>query len=320
MEQVSAKDLSEVLVRFLHRFQYDDNDRLPQAELEAIYNFVLPYIPDNKKIVREMADYVHCTFSFLPLEIRQAVALYDAFQMSMDDTPVEQHDSLQGLCAQLSTGDKVQHPVWSEFFKAIPLLLKHYGPYVQTTVFRGALEFIQATCLERTLFRGHADSSYPSYIRRMSAQGPVQTSICFPEAEFPQEKYLSLIASLEAESEDFVALVNDLFSFYKESETPFERINFPLNVAACSGRPVLEVLNEMVEKAAAPWERVQKILGSVDCDQHLYGRVHAFFKGYVRYHLSCARYKIAGLCAEAGNEELHRFYQMSVVARNGQSN
>lgn len=264
-----------------------------------------------------MADYVHCAFAFLPLGIRQAVALYDALQMSMDGTPVEQHDSLQGLCAQLSAGDKVQQPVWSEFFKAIPLLLKHYGPYVQTTVFRGALEFIQATCLERTLFRGRADSSYPSYIRRMSAQGPVQTSICFP-----QEKYLSLIASLEAESEDFVALVNDLFSFYKESDTPFERINFPLSAAACSGRSVVEVLNEMVEKAAAPWERVQKILnlGSMDCDEQLYGRVHAFFKGYVRYHLSCARYKIAGLCAEAGNEELRRFYQMSDVAKNGQVN
>ncbi|OJJ05175.1 hypothetical protein ASPVEDRAFT_86540 [Aspergillus versicolor CBS 583.65] len=77
----------------------------------------------------------------------------------------------------------------------------------------------------------------------------------------------------------------------------------------------------MVEKAAAPWERVQKILnlGSMNCDEQLYGRVHAFFKGYVRYHLSCARYEIAGLCAEAGNEELHRFYQMSVVAKNGEA-
>ncbi|OJJ05174.1 hypothetical protein ASPVEDRAFT_834622 [Aspergillus versicolor CBS 583.65] len=130
MEQASAKDLSEILVRFLLRFEYDDNERLSQAELEAIYNFVLPYIPGNKKIVREMADYVDCAFSFLLLEIRQAVALYDAFQMSMDNIPVEQHDSLQGLCAQLSAGDKVQHPVWGEFFKAIPLLLKDYGPYV----------------------------------------------------------------------------------------------------------------------------------------------------------------------------------------------
>jgi Iap family predicted aminopeptidase len=59
----------------------------------------------------------------------------------------------------------------------------------------------------------------------MSGQGPVQAAVRFPEAEFPQEQYLPLVASLETELEYFVGPVNDLFSFYKESGSAFERIN-----------------------------------------------------------------------------------------------
>ncbi|KAL4789748.1 Trichodiene synthase-domain-containing protein [Aspergillus venezuelensis] len=311
MDKVSSQDLAKVLVGFLERFDYHDTARLPREDLQSLYDFVLPYIPDNEKIVQELTEYVHCTFPFLPLEVRQAVALYDTFQMSVDDMAIEQYDSLQDLCIQLSTTKKVKHPVWNRFFSSFPLLLKHYGPYAQTTLFRGALEFIQATCLERTLFRGYSGSTYPGYVRRMSGQGPVQAVVCFPEAEFPQSKYLSFMASLEAELEYFVGTVNDLFSFYKESENAFERINYPLNEAECSGRSVLGILSELADIAIGSWVRVQKILGGLS-DKKLSNRIGEFFEGYVRYHLSCSRYKIGTVCAESGNRELLRYHQMSL--------
>ncbi|KAL4914494.1 Trichodiene synthase-domain-containing protein [Aspergillus aurantiobrunneus] len=318
MDQVSAKDLSNILVDFLQRFDYNDDARLAPGDLKSLYDFVLPFLPNNEKIVRELAEYAHCSFPFLPLEIRQAVALYDAFQMSVDDVPIEQHHSLQDLCVQLSASGRIQHPVWSAFFRSFPLLLQHYGPYAQTTLFRGALEFIQATCLERTLFRGYPGSTYPNYVRRMSGQGPVQAAVCFPEREFPQSQYLPFIASLEAELEYFVGTVNDLFSFYKESDSPFERINFPLNEAACSGEPVLQVLRDLVETAMGSWSRMLAILASLQ-DDRLRGRVVEFYVGYVRYHLSCSRYRIADLGTESGNEQLRRFHQMSLQALGGGS-
>ncbi|KAL4881773.1 Trichodiene synthase-domain-containing protein [Aspergillus karnatakaensis] len=311
MDQISAQDLSNILVTFLHRFAYNDTTPLPPEDLTPLDDFVLPYIPHNPKIVHELAIYVHCTFPFLPLEIRQAVAFYDAFQMSVDDIPIEQHDSLTNLCTQLSARDQIKHPVWNSFFASLPLLLRHYGPYAQTTLFRGALEFIQATCLERTLFRGYSGSNYPSYIRRMSGQGPVQAVVCFPEAEFPQREYLPFVASLEAELEDFVGTVNDLFSYYKESESAFERVNFPLNQAECSGRAVRDVLVELVDVAMGSSQRIRGILGLLG-DARLSERIGGFFRGYVRYHLSCSRYKIVRLCAESGNEELARYHRMSL--------
>ncbi|KAL4999999.1 Trichodiene synthase-domain-containing protein [Aspergillus recurvatus] len=311
MDKVSVQDLANILVDFLERFNYNDTARLPPGDLTSLYDSVLPYIPYNERIVRELTEYVHCTFPFLPLEVRQAVALYDAFQMSVDDMPVEEHDSLHDLCIQLSARERVKHPVWNGFFGSLPLLLKHYGPYAQTTLFRGALEFIQATCLERTLFRGYSGSTYPSYVRRMSGQGPVQAVVCFPEAEFPQEQYLPFVASLEAELESFVGTVNDLFSFYKESGNAFERINYPLNEAACSGRSVLDILTDLVNTATGSWVRVEKIL-EVTGDKRLSDRVGELFQGYVRYHLSCSRYKIGMVCAESGNRELLRFHQMSL--------
>jgi hypothetical protein len=121
---------------------------------------------------------------------------------------------------------------------------------------------------------------------------------------------------LEAELEDFVGTVNDLFSFYKESENAFERINFPLNEASCSGRSVLEILIDLVNTAIGSWARVQSILGVLG-EKRLSDRVGEFFKGYVRYHLSCSRYKIGRICAESGNQELLRYYQMSLNVLGG---
>ncbi|KAL8903247.1 MAG: hypothetical protein Q9207_004058 [Kuettlingeria erythrocarpa] len=198
-----------------------------------------------------------------------------------------------------------------DFFKFLPQLFQHYGPYIQTTLFRGALEFMQATCLERTLFQGYPGSKYPNYLRRMSAQGPVQAVVCFPERDFPQKQFLPTIASIEAEMEYYVGRVNDLFSFYKESANPFEQTNYPLTQAACTQQGVLDVLHECLETAIACQNRVVRILTGVSGGEAILERIQQWFVGYTRYHLACPRYKIAGLCAESGNETLADFYRMS---------
>ncbi|CRL24116.1 Terpenoid synthase [Penicillium camemberti] len=313
MDFISNEELSNILVEFLDKFGYKDEDRLSHSDLQAIYDYTLPFLPDDEKIVLSLSEYVHCTFPFLPLQIRKAVAVYDSFQMSVDDVPEEKHDSLHELCIQLSERRNVQHPVWNGLFSFFPTLLQFYGPYAQTTIFRGALEFIQATCVERTLFKGFPDSNYPNYIRRMSAQGPVQAAICFPESEFPQDQYLSAIVSLEAELEYYVGTVNDVFSFYKESDTVFDRINFPLNEAICSGKPCSEILRQLVDVSIACRNRVRKMLESIG-DRKLSDRAEQFFIGYVRYHLACSRYKIDSLCAVSNNARLREFYDMSLQA------
>ncbi|PHH91255.1 hypothetical protein CDD83_1172 [Cordyceps sp. RAO-2017] len=312
MDLVSPQELSSILVDFLEEFGYSDDARLDPHDLQAIYEFTLPYLPEEQEIVTSLSEYVHCTFPFLPLDVRKAVAVYDSFQMSIDDVPVDE-EGLRGLCVQLSEGRQVQHPVWKGLFKFYPLLLRYYGPYTQTTIFRGALEFIQATGVERTLFKGFSNSNYPGYIRRMSAQGPVQAAICFPENEFPEAKYLPAIVSLEAELEYYVGTVNDLFSFYKESNTPFERMNYPLNEAACSGKSCLDILRSLVDISISCRYRVLRMLDSIG-DQRLSDRVEQFFTGYVRYHLACKRYKMESLCAESKDSRLERYHKMGLRA------
>lgn len=201
MDFISPKELSNILVEFLDKFGYHDDVRLSLDDLQAIYDFILLFLPEEEKIVLSLSEYVHSTFPSLPLEIRKAVAVYDSFQMLVDDIPEEEPDSLQEMCILLSERRQIQHPVWKGLSEFFPELLRFYGPYAQTTIWRGALEFIQATCVERTLFKGFPGSNYPGYIRRMSAQGPVQAAICFPESEFPQDRYLPVIVSLDAELE-----------------------------------------------------------------------------------------------------------------------
>lgn len=313
MEHISPQELSDSIVSFLNRFSYLDDARLPRDEFDDIYNHAITFLPGEEKIVHALSEYVFATFSFLPREIKKAVAVYDSYQMSIDDIAVEEHDSLDGLCVQLSTQERISHPLWKGFYASFPDLLKYYGPYGQATLFRGAMEFIQATALERTLFRGYPSSKYPDYVRRMSAQGPVQAVICFPASDFPEEKYLPIIASMEAELEDFVGTVNDVFSFYKESRTALDRINYPLNRWACSGRRPLQVIYDLIQVSIDCRDRIYSILHSSG-HQHIWPRMDSFLTGYVRYHLACDRYKIRSLCVESDNKTLIAYYNMSLRA------
>lgn len=313
MDFISPQSLASTLVLFLRRSSYKEDGCLPQVGLDELYEFTTSHLPENEATARAMSEYVHATFPFIPLDVRKAVAVYDAFQMAMDDVTQEEENSLHRLCPQLAVSVGVSHPAWKEFFRFLPQLFKYYGPYAQPTLFRGALEFMQATCLERTLFKGYPDSKYPEYLRRMSAQGPVQAVVCFPESEFPQEHYLPTLATIEAELEYFVGTVNDLFSFYKESSSAFEQTNFPLNQAACTQRGVFDILHDILDTALACQNRVLKILEAIG-DRAILQRVKEFFIGYTRYHLACSRYKIKDLCTESGNEDLAHFYTMSCKA------
>ena len=147
----------------------------------------------------------------------------------------------------------------------------------------------------------------------MSAQGPVQAVVCFPESEFPQQQYLPIIATIEAELEDFVGTVNDLFSFYKESVSAFEQTNFPLNQSACTQRGVLDILHETLKTALACQSRVMNILEDVG-NEAVLRRVKQFFIGYTRFHLACSRYKMSNLYTESGNKDLGYYYGMSCKA------
>ncbi|KAJ3494207.1 hypothetical protein NLG97_g4229 [Lecanicillium saksenae] len=311
MAYVSPQELCNILVEFLRCFSYNDDARLPISDFHVIHAHVSTFFPQDQKIAESMCEYVHATFPFLPLEIRKAVAIYDTYQMAVDDVDVEEHDSLSGLCHQLAAGIKLQHNWWQDFFRWIPQLLQFYGNYSQATLFRGAIEFLQATAVERTLFRGYHGSKFPDYIRRMSAQGPVQAALCFPEDQFPQQKYLPVLASMEAELEDFVGTVNDLFSFYKEiNNTAVDLINYPLNASACSGKKPVEVLREISGVALDCQFRLQAMLKRLG-DQKVEQRMNDFLVGYVRYHLACDRYRILDLCIESGDCDLWSYYNMS---------
>ncbi|KAI9935094.1 hypothetical protein MW887_000715 [Aspergillus wentii] len=141
-----------------------------------------------------MSKYVHSAFFFVSLDARKAVALYDSYQLTLDDV-IHETDRLDGLFLRLM----------------LPDLFQFYGPYIQTT-----------------LFHSYPGSlNYLSYMRQIGAQDPIQVAICLPESEFPQKDYLPMIVTLKAELEDFGSKLKNLFSFYKESDTAIDRINYP---------------------------------------------------------------------------------------------
>ena len=83
MDKISPQSLTSTLVLFLKRSPYEDDACLPRADLEDLYAFTALFLPENETIARAMSEYVHATFSFVPLNVRKAVAVYDAFQMAV---------------------------------------------------------------------------------------------------------------------------------------------------------------------------------------------------------------------------------------------
>ncbi|PYH89726.1 hypothetical protein BO71DRAFT_100659 [Aspergillus ellipticus CBS 707.79] len=156
MEFVTSNELSRVLVDFLDRFGYNDQAHLSSHDLQANYDFTLKFPPGAEETVRSLSEYVHCTFPFLPLEIRKAVAVYDsAFRCLPTMSPWRSMTVFMGYASAYRSGAKSSTQPGEVCLNSPPL------SYAQTTRFRGAVEFIQATSVERTLFQGYPGSNYP---------------------------------------------------------------------------------------------------------------------------------------------------------------
>ncbi|GAA3649345.1 hypothetical protein GCM10022267_39810 [Lentzea roselyniae] len=241
----------------------------------------------------------------LPLDVMTQLNIYFMYAISIDDPGGDaQLDPrlIQSFAADLTTGREQAHPKYRSLFAFFPDLFRCYGPISQTMMFKSNMAYMQACWIECQTFRGLPGATdYPMFMRRLNGLGEFCGAALLPAAQFDEQTQLEEMMSLIAQVEPVIILVNDLFSFYKESAAGDGcLVN---NIAATGGLDLEEVLARLRRDAARAVNTLLEVFTNDFRQAVLADIVDVFVRGYVRWHLCDERYRLASLVAQCGDSD-----------------
>ncbi|KAJ7660446.1 isoprenoid synthase domain-containing protein [Mycena rosella] len=172
-------------------------------------------------------------------------------------------------------------------------LYTYWDPICANFMVSAAMEFISATALEVrpeiVCMDIHPSSiGWPRYLRTKSGMASGFSCAAFPHVAHPDiTTYIQALPEIE----EYLCLVNDILSFYKE-DLAGETMNYVSVRAKVSGTQAKRVLVEMVEEVADLHRRIAEILkGNPDALAAWETLEH----GFIAWHLSLERYKLSEL-------------------------
>ncbi|KAF7368575.1 Longiborneol synthase [Mycena venus] len=174
------------------------------------------------------------------------------------------------------------------------LLAKFYDiwdPVCANLMFSGALEFVNGNILERRENVCEMDvralaSPWPKYWRTKSGGAPGFSAGIFPKENHPDiTKYIQALPDID----DYVGLVNDILSFYKEQSSGETSTYVHVRARTTLKHP-REVLAEMVAEVGELHARISSVLEGYPAEFEAW---MAFANGSIGLHLTLERYKLS---------------------------
>lgn len=176
-------------------------------------------------------------------------------------------------------------------------------------IMKSAIDFIAAQPVEdeQDLLHLSLDTSdFPRFFRYKTGMSETYSFFLFPEDRYPEEKnlhkYLPAIPTLI----QFYDQTNDLLSFYKEEFDPGDSINFVHTQARLHNITPLESLKRTQTSVA---ELIQKLRRIFKNEPEMLKDIERFMQGYILFHLSAKRYRLAELNIPAAIEGRKRFQE-----------
>ncbi|GAB3949710.1 terpene synthase family protein [Streptomyces sparsus] len=312
---MSAKRYTELLTDFLGEVEYHDLEVPSEDRMQALCDVFqetmehftgqidIRGVPFDHEwltcIVRTITRMTVFGWGNLPRDAMVPLNIYFTYVILEDDPregPALADSPLMGSFAcDLLRGREQAHPRFRSLFSFFPRLLGHYGPYAQLTMIKSNLELTQGFWIESRKFKGLPGASdYPMFLRRLNGLGDFSGAALFPAADFDEQKQFEDIVTVIAQIEPVVALVNDLFSFYKEIDDPEGDISLVENICTTEGACLETALQRIADDAA---RATRKLLGvAQDCrSATVWGTVQDFVRGYIRWHLCDERYRMREL-------------------------
>ncbi|KIY68798.1 terpenoid synthase [Cylindrobasidium torrendii FP15055 ss-10] len=164
---------------------------------------------------------------------------------------------------------------------------RFYESIISSTIIMATLKFVAGTAIEALpSLQKHTSPEAACYLRTMTGIPEFYTVCIFP-ASVSYADYKDALPSIG----DFIDLQNDLLSFYKE-ELAGEEHNLAtyLNMNR-GGASKVDVLEWMIERAVACYNRALELLVREDAKAAL----RAFGQGYLDFHFQSKRYRLAEL-------------------------
>lgn len=332
---ISTERYAELLVEFLEGVGYNDvedpDEELPQT-LRHVFSATRKHFEthglaqDRKRlatVIRTISRMTVFGWGNLPLNVMVRLNIYFTYVILEDDpadgSTLAHSPLMDSFTPDLLSGREQAHPRYRSLFSFLSELLRCYGPYSQLTMTKSNLELIQGFLIESRHFKGlPGATSYPMFLRRLNALGDFSGAALFPAAQFDERKQFEEIVTVIAQIEPVVALVNDLFSFYKEVSDPAGDVSLVENICATEGVGTEQVLRRIADEATKATNKLTAALQGQRSKEPL-STVHDFVRGYIRWHLCDERYRLRELVVPAGDgsssaAKFRRFHEMACRA------
>ncbi|KAK2462615.1 hypothetical protein APHAL10511_005348 [Amanita phalloides] len=242
-------------------------------------------------------------YSHLPdPNTRVYIALYTAALVAVEDVCGNNIDLLRAFCHQFLTSAPHHHPIMDTYDLLLRELPTHFDPVPADMMLQSNIDFIVANVLEYEMQHrlvSPCATGFPVFLRNLSGAAKIYSLLAYPR-NIPVRSYIQAIPA----SMTYVNFINDIFSFYKE-ELAHESVNCISNLARCTHRPKLAVLQHLADQSVHAHHEILAVLGDDPADPRVLTAYLAFCRGYVYFHTSSKRYRVPDLWQLATAEKNH---------------
>ncbi|KAK2462184.1 hypothetical protein APHAL10511_005816 [Amanita phalloides] len=242
------------------------------------------------------------------------IALFTAALAAVQDVCRNEYEPLKAFCSRYLQGKKHGHPILDCYAMILRELPDRYRLVVADMMLQSNMDFITALVLEHDMQDRPMSSSargFPVFLRDMSGASKIYSLLAYPK-EIPLLSYVEAIPA----SMTYVNFMGDIFSFYQK-ELVHETDNCISHMARCNGQTKSQVLQELADKSVEAHKEAIAVLSNAPEALKAFER---FSRGYVHFHTSSPRYKVADLWSmgtSSGPSRVHWpsvfIYTMSTV-------
>lgn len=272
-----------------------------------MYGISTEFIAKIQSCIEAAIDITCTAYHYLSPDIQETIALNTSFIFGVDDLVGDLRKDLQEYATTLTLGQPQKHELLRGYTEFISGLCRFLGTFGGNMVIKSTVDFISSNPIEdeQDLFHLSLDTSnFPTFFRYKTGISEPYSFFLFPEDRYPEEKYLHKYLPAIPTLISFFDQVNDLLSFYKEEFQTGDSVNFINTQARLHSITPLESLKRTQTSAV---ELVQKIRRIFESEPEMLKDMETFMQGYVLFHLSAKRYRLAELNIPASIECTKRF-------------
>lgn len=299
----SRGELGEILTEFLcsvnfemPQFDYDFSLEEPLMDYFRAQPWPEAQIDKAVKMAKRMSTGVGYAYPSVDKNIQVAYGIHVVYLFLVDDSAEELGNALDRFTTNLILGRRQESPVLQSLVDWLSESPIHLGSFAADMNVKGAIEHVRGCMLERDYdgktIPPRGATNFPRYLRTKTGFAETYALFCFPEALYPESKFLQAYLPAIQDLCDYTNYTNDILSFYKESIVGTERLTYVPNIAHTHGLGLADALRKTIADVADHVQNIRVILADYP---QLLKMAEEFIQGFIVWHLDQPRYRLGEL-------------------------